>query len=1237
MILEHWDWHDITSSDEASDIKNLLEERWRHHPSYELTKISSYSLCFYPAYDLLRLTASHRSSGSRRQYFALYSSEKTDLRFLDWESQVIHEMNADQDLRLTDDTLIEYLYFFCYFIKGDDGPFCILGSLDEVNWETDPDDPDSIQWSDDVEPEARDLSKQISEPRPVDLEGCDDLGAAAELIYGDALFRAEFCVQPSGMVQMVEDHALAHELSVRRLRTEVDRGFTFLDVTKRKRYSKEDLGELRKLLMAGSSVSDIEVDASLVFRDPMTEGGEHAEAIEYTRPILITNAIIRGSVDLRAVKFDAPVQFDDCEIQGGILRFDETQFSSSLKIENTTITGGIVGTDARIGGRASFEGTSVQGEIQMGIEQLSERVSVSLTGMTVAGDLDLEEFIVEGALDLSDSRIQGNLLAGGISAGRRWRHANRTMLDISGAYVGGSVTIGHRWTKGISGKNRVILSSVNGSISLSKVRIEGDLNIQALQCWGWFNASGARISGNVDARPPIKYAYIDDVAVTWSGGNAERTLSGEPDHEEELDYLEKLAGMRATRTRCAADFSLYQSQIDGYVDISCMAIGGNAIVYFAKLGAFFSRASEIEPLPGWIAGDLMFGGSRIASVVRLEGLRVGGSVGCISLESAGFSLEVANSDDVMLQPLRSSVGGGVAFRSASINGRLAFRGLTLMEQPPQWAKINDDWKDYLGVLLLDDCIITADLNMDEASLSGCALIRDTRISGRLKARGLSVAGADVNSWRDIAEVDDTIRENWGSVNVDNCTVGGDVEFRCLTPTERITERDRPGHATHLATKVERHIDLSRNRVNGHLDLRNLVAGGAIDLNRTKLEGDLRLGALPIDETSSGRTSKSTTRRKADDCWSARCKSLNIERLECIGDVDLTGVVVTGAVSGRRCRIEGQLQILDQELWDQTGGVVGFGKASGLDLTAASVSHLILFRKSFEQNPVSTTRENGAGGDDVSDAKLVFQRANIERFELHRPLPCRLDLRGLSVKWWDVQRDGTTEIELTDASDWRDYKDDEVLDVFGHLLREDVHKEAGTFTAIEGALNEQGHRDKAEKVRQWLWNSRRGGQTMWERMPESEHRPRPAWLRRVWYKRLEKFGYGQAGWLLFLAGLSLLSLTTLFSEPSNIVPSLAALEAMPDLDPATAPRSEEWSPVDAGAVAFRTHVPMLSIVARDDWRPSPLVLASPFGQMGLTAVTAEDIATVISTIAWGWWALFLLSITGITRRAGLSAR
>jgi len=163
--------------------------------SSDTTVARRFALPFYTNVDLVELTDRNWLPAGGRLCFL---KRGKDLVRLNGTSPPIHTMNAKADLVITRDSLLSYLAFFCFFVRGDEGPFFIVDRLDN------PFLPDSSRG---------DTFAEVF--RPPSIWGQDQNGdwrVSAVVYYSNAIFFADFLVHLSGMVEMVDDTPIAADL-----------------------------------------------------------------------------------------------------------------------------------------------------------------------------------------------------------------------------------------------------------------------------------------------------------------------------------------------------------------------------------------------------------------------------------------------------------------------------------------------------------------------------------------------------------------------------------------------------------------------------------------------------------------------------------------------------------------------------------------------------------------------------------------------------------------------------------------------------------------------------------------------------------------------------------------------------------------------------------------------------------------------------------------------------------------
>lgn len=168
----------------------------------ERSRLDVVELPWYDNVILLRWTDEDWPQEGLAIYYLLH--EGKNLFRLNGASPPIHEVNATAPIRLTEANVLDYLRFFCFFVRGEEGPFHISEILS---------DPVLPQ---DLDPPTRKVFENTI--HPAIYAGRDERGfflCDASLFYSNALFDTRFMIQPSGMVEMEDDEPVAPDLPVR--------------------------------------------------------------------------------------------------------------------------------------------------------------------------------------------------------------------------------------------------------------------------------------------------------------------------------------------------------------------------------------------------------------------------------------------------------------------------------------------------------------------------------------------------------------------------------------------------------------------------------------------------------------------------------------------------------------------------------------------------------------------------------------------------------------------------------------------------------------------------------------------------------------------------------------------------------------------------------------------------------------------------------------------------------------
>jgi hypothetical protein len=162
------------------------------HPNARTTAMRRLNLPFYADVDLIELTNPHWPQPAARLCFLEHAGV---LHRLDGKPAPIHNVNKQADLRITAANVLAYLAFFCFFIRGDAGPFLVVDRLANRFL---PRDVDRMA-----------LQRCFRPPRVIGQDHNGDWRASSLIYYAESLFFADFLVRLDGRVEMLDDWEIA--------------------------------------------------------------------------------------------------------------------------------------------------------------------------------------------------------------------------------------------------------------------------------------------------------------------------------------------------------------------------------------------------------------------------------------------------------------------------------------------------------------------------------------------------------------------------------------------------------------------------------------------------------------------------------------------------------------------------------------------------------------------------------------------------------------------------------------------------------------------------------------------------------------------------------------------------------------------------------------------------------------------------------------------------------------------
>lgn len=216
------DWTDLQSDAAENAVDQLraaFPKAWGEGVAEGVRAVRRMEMSCYPGFDAVEVLFQFED-GDRQKKSQLALLGPEIAFWVTGASPGLHELNnmrrEDGKSHLdisTEESAAEYLRFFCSAVHGDDGPFRIVPTSDELaaHMKTGelfeiPDGVFSESAMVRVDSEADETAWQTN----------------ASILYADALFRGHFRIQRSGTVAMLEDDVIVNELPA--IRQAIGRG-----------------------------------------------------------------------------------------------------------------------------------------------------------------------------------------------------------------------------------------------------------------------------------------------------------------------------------------------------------------------------------------------------------------------------------------------------------------------------------------------------------------------------------------------------------------------------------------------------------------------------------------------------------------------------------------------------------------------------------------------------------------------------------------------------------------------------------------------------------------------------------------------------------------------------------------------------------------------------------------------------------------------------------------------------
>lgn len=188
FALEEKVWMPLDVDAWDSFISHLKSNDDAIQPTFVHEHTRYCAIPFYPDCQLVRIKTLDSTA-----YFV--KTKTGEIHYLDGKSSVIHKLNKSGYLTLTQENIAQYLFFFCFFVQTDKGPFLVLDSMHNPILE--------LLKNDD----GGSVEEYVEAIKTYPL-GKNGWVTYANVYFDKFVFSCEFKIEPDGDVKMISDQPL---------------------------------------------------------------------------------------------------------------------------------------------------------------------------------------------------------------------------------------------------------------------------------------------------------------------------------------------------------------------------------------------------------------------------------------------------------------------------------------------------------------------------------------------------------------------------------------------------------------------------------------------------------------------------------------------------------------------------------------------------------------------------------------------------------------------------------------------------------------------------------------------------------------------------------------------------------------------------------------------------------------------------------------------------------------------
>ncbi|MCW5898119.1 MAG: hypothetical protein KIT10_02530 [Flavobacteriales bacterium] len=1010
-----------------ADLKHPSGNDWQGDELYRISM--DQDITCYPAMRLVEVVMPSDNWTKASRAYALIGPFKDGalmedgiiVRAIDGTSSALHDLNdAEKNggksfLQLDGNGARDYVRFFCWAINGEEGSFQIPRDWRELGWQVAP-DREVYQLLRATTNELSNITDTKEIERLVPAEQYDHMLSSA-VVYGGAAFKACFGLLATGAIAMLEDTPIIGGLKI------------------------------------GSSMIGMEPTRVLMTPDQVADR-RHPRSLNH---YLLTKHVGKDfrSAQLRVNEQD-PKESSE-RIDQTCVTADQGTFEIKGKTFRTPTEKPLVLNLLELleNGRslpAAVEFIDCVFEAPLHLAHWSKddhKVALRFLRCEFQNGLKASNMLINGSLDL---------IACEIGKGR----SSTIALELDNTVVNGSLTI---WETLMTGRCHAPGIRVDGSLSLRGVRI-ANINRGAMVRWLRFrDLDQVEINKHhvkKDERQVKEYdmagfkaePFESSRALCLDGAQVQGILSitlAMDESEEIYRPFDKTrssypirssvsivcGGLSAKAMSIKGETVLYGTISLGDWDMSGSTFGGDVTYYYwdAHVGRNFRVFDgDLNMSSGAIQGDLDLRTMEVAGDVLLYGMRVAGNIGFLGLSAKDLHLQrtsigmrlTACMWDTQATMLSTHLKGGVYLNGADI-GELIFQGVHI--DGPLWMRAG-----CIGRVMIRPGLHRASVvaEAENASPAPVFKVEPTRLGGFYMASVLIKESMICPELILELPADEKLRQTVRDVQersafqLRQSKVGGDLQFFQSDVPARLRRdmSDLPGNVVYDSDQPLHTTAASEARFWGGIDLRGSEIGGDLDLRHIHVDGDLRLNDLHVrlDLVASGQYER-PEREGSFSTGSVRfhglltkAHSMHLEKLQCGGDLDLSGLELTEDLAGRGMKVRGTCALVDKDGHKEvstgrsqknaktevilSGTYRPYARIIGkADLASLEANHFLVCGHVF---PALTRHsDHRAAASGTTSVDLDLERSRLGELEILTPTPDNIRLSNIQVDRWRI--------------------------------------------------------------------------------------------------------------------------------------------------------------------------------------------------------------------------------------------